>query len=418
MSGPTPDELAWAEEQFTPGIRLLEDVRAFIRRYIVVSGEAADFLALWVTHTHCFEAAVTTPYVRVVSAERASGKTRLLEVLSVLVRRGWLELNPSAAVVYRKGDKEAPTLLLDEVDNVAFADRRDLLSVLNGGYRLGAKVSRCTDKGELLDFDCFYPKTFAGIDDGKLPDTLISRSVPVRMERRRPDEQIEKWRIYHGDLAAEPLRGRLAEWSADNLDALADAEPEEPEELNDREAEGWEPLFAIADLVGGTWPTRARHAAITLAKSKAEHDESRGVKLLRDIRRVFAKKGNREAIFSADLAAALNTLEESEWGGWNDGEGIKPRELAKHLRPYKIHPYPKTLRIGEAVGRGYYRASFDDAWARYTVTSVTSVTHRFGEPNQDVTVVADVTEVTDVTGDPDSQPDYRRDELDWGDGDV
>jgi hypothetical protein len=70
------------------------------------------------------------------------------------------------------------------------------------------------------------------------------------------------------------------------------------------------------------------------------------------------------------------------------------------------------------VGRGYYRESFEDAWARYTVTSVTSVTNRSGKPNPDVTDVADVTDVTDVTYDPDSQLDYRRGELDWGDGDV
>jgi hypothetical protein len=279
---------------------LLTAIGLFIRRYVVLPGDAADFLTLWVAHTHAFEAAVTTPYVRVVSAERASGKTRLLEVLSLLVRRGWLNANPSAATVYRKGDADAPTLLLDEVDQVPFRDRVDLLSVLNSGYRIGVKVPRCNDKGELFEFDVFYPKAFAGLDDGKLPDTLISRSIPVRLERRRQDEPIERFRHRLVEPAAAELRDRMTAWAAAVLDSLADAEPELPDELGDREQEVWEPLLAIADLAEDGWPARARHAAVELArvKSRTGHDESRGIKLLEDLRRVFREKNDPERVFS------------------------------------------------------------------------------------------------------------------------
>jgi hypothetical protein len=393
-------DLRTAEAEF----RLpLNATRQFIRRYVVIAEEAADFLALWVAHTWAFEAALTTPYVRVTSAERASGKTRLLEVLELLVRRGWLAVNPSAATVFRKGDTDAPTLLLDEVDQVSFGDRRDLLSVLNAGYRIGVKVPRCDDKGNLTEFDVFFPKAFAGIDDGKLPDTLYSRSVPVRLERRRPDEPIERFRHRYAEPEAEKLVKRLSGWAIANLEALADAEPELPEELDDRSQEVWEPLLAIADLAGGDWSARARTAAVELAKAKGDSEESRGVHLLRDLHRVFEEHENPEAMFSAKLVESLNDLEESAWGGWNDGAGITTRELARYLRPYGIHPHDKTIRIGGALGRGYYRSSFEDAWSRYTVTSVTSVTSRSGKPNPDVTDVADVTDVTDVTVIPDSE---------------
>jgi Protein of unknown function (DUF3631) len=375
----------------------LNATRQFIKRYVVIADEAADFLALWVAHTHAFEAALTTPYVRVTSAERASGKTRLLECLSLLVRRGWLAVNPSAAVVFRKGDSDAPTLLLDEIDQTPFGDRRDLLAVLNAGYRIGVKVPRCDDKGNLHEFDVFYPKAFSGIDDGKLPDTLYSRSVPVRLERRRPDELIERFTHRRAEPEAEKLSERIASWTVAHLERLADAEPDLPNELGDREQEVWEPLFAIADLAGGDWPQRARHAAVTLAKAKGDTEESRGVQLLTDLRRVFEEHDNPDAMFSADLADALNAIEESPWGGWNDGSGITKHELARHLRRYGIHPHDKTIRIGGAVGRGYFRSSFADAWSRYTVTRVTSVTSGSTKPNPDVTDAADVTGVTDVT---------------------
>jgi Protein of unknown function (DUF3631) len=344
---------------------LLTAIGLFIRRYVVLPGDAADFLTLWVAHTHAFEAAVTTPYVRVVSAERASGKTRLLEVLSLLVRRGWLNANPSAATVYRKGDADAPTLLLDEVDQVPFRDRVDLLSVLNSGYRIGVKVPRCNDKGELFEFDVFYPKAFAGLDDGKLPDTLISRSIPVRLERRRQDEPIERFRHRLVEPAAAELRDRMTAWAAAVLDSLADAEPELPDELGDREQEVWEPLLAIADLAEDGWPARARHAAVELArvKSRTGHDESRGIKLLEDLRRVFREKNDPERVFSGELVEALNAIEESAWGGWNDGTGIRQRDLTRELARYPISS--QVIRIGDLTRQGFHRRQFEDAWSRY-----------------------------------------------------
>jgi Protein of unknown function (DUF3631) len=342
---------------------LLNETRTFIRRYVVLGEEAADFLALWVTHTWAFEAAVTTPYARVVSAERESGKTRLLEVLSLLARRSWLAVNVSAATVFRKCDAEAPALLLDEVDQLPFRDRMDLLSVLNSGYRIGVKVPRCDDKGNLHEFDVFYPKAFAGIDDGKLPDTLFSRSVPVRLERRRQDEPIERFRHRVVEPAAEELRISLDAWANANLDALADAEPQLPDELGDREQEVWEPLLAIADLAGAGWPRRAREAAKALAKAKGQTDQSRGIKLLEDIRSVFRAEGDPERIFSANLVAGVNGIEESGWSGWNDGAGMRARDLTRELARYPITS--QKLRIGGDTRQGFYRRQFEDAWARY-----------------------------------------------------
>ena len=40
--------------------------------------------------------------------------------------------------------------------------------------------------------------------------------------------------------------------------------PEMPPEIQDRDADVWEPLIAVADAIGGEWPKRARVAAVTL----------------------------------------------------------------------------------------------------------------------------------------------------------
>jgi hypothetical protein len=97
---------------------LLDELAGFVRRFVVMSGAQADAIALWVVHTHTFDAAEATPYLAITSAEKRSGKTRLLEALELLVARPWLTGRASAAVLPRKVDAERPTLLLDESDRV------------------------------------------------------------------------------------------------------------------------------------------------------------------------------------------------------------------------------------------------------------------------------------------------------------
>jgi hypothetical protein len=112
------------------GAAALEAVRDYTKRYVVLPTHTvkygdtkreveavADFLGLWVLHTHAFEAAFATPYPRVISAAPDSGKSTLLEVLGAQTHEAWYVINPSTAVLYRMIDQRAPTLLLDEMDN-------------------------------------------------------------------------------------------------------------------------------------------------------------------------------------------------------------------------------------------------------------------------------------------------------------
>jgi len=61
---------------------VLDSITAFIRRFVSLSETQGTVIALWVAHTHALEAADTTPYLSVTSAEKQCGKTRLLDVLS------------------------------------------------------------------------------------------------------------------------------------------------------------------------------------------------------------------------------------------------------------------------------------------------------------------------------------------------
>jgi hypothetical protein len=104
----------WKPEPEPNGANVLEDISARIRRYVVLSEEQTVLVALWILHTHALDAAEATPYLAIRSAEKRSGKTRLLEVLRLLVARPWLTGRVTAAVLVRKTSAEQPTLLLDE----------------------------------------------------------------------------------------------------------------------------------------------------------------------------------------------------------------------------------------------------------------------------------------------------------------
>src|SRR5204862_3717127 len=113
-------------------------------------------------------------------------------------------------------------------------------------------------------YSCWCPKVMAAI--GRLPDTLADRCIIITMQRKMPGEKCERMR----ELNAADFRKRCTEFVRDNSDAIAQARPQTPSGLNDRAADIWEPLLAIADLAGGDWPQLAREAAQQLSSSDDE----------------------------------------------------------------------------------------------------------------------------------------------------
>lgn len=194
---------------------LLEDVRAFVRRFVVLTDGQADAITLWIAHTHVFDVFGITPYLAVTSAEKRSGKTRLLEVLELLIRDALPTANISDAALFRVIDSKQPTLLVDEVDALFSnkSPREELRGILNAGYRRGAVVHRMggSNNTSLQTFSVYCPKAFAGIGNC-LPDTISDRSIPISLKRRTRDESVERFRLR--DVEAE---GHALRESADRL---------------------------------------------------------------------------------------------------------------------------------------------------------------------------------------------------------
>jgi uncharacterized protein DUF3631 len=355
---------------------LLDVVAIQLRRYVVLSPEQTAAVALWVFHTHVIDAAQATPYLSVHSAQKESGKSRLLEVLELLVRTPLPTANISDAALFRVISEQKPTLLFDEVDAIfgpKARDREDLRGMLNAGYRRGARVYRMGGNRmiELQAFEVFSAKALAGI--GKLPDTIASRSIPIRLKRRAPSEAIERFRRREVEPTLELFRIELEKAAESLVDSLAGAHPELPDQLSDRAQDVWEPLFAIADMAGGEWAAKARHAAVKLCTQKEVEDDSIGVLLLADIRTVSGG-GFTNRMSTKDLIAWIAAIEESPWATYGRGEKlITATQIASLLRPFEIHS--RTVRLPDgATAKGYLLEQFYDAFARY-LPSETSQRH-------------------------------------------
>ena len=74
---------------------MLDEVRVFIRGYVVVTAAQADALTLWAAHTHALDAFETTPFLDLTSPTKRCGKTRALDVLELIVARAWRVITPS-----------------------------------------------------------------------------------------------------------------------------------------------------------------------------------------------------------------------------------------------------------------------------------------------------------------------------------
>jgi hypothetical protein len=287
-------------------------------------------------------------------------------------------VNTTSAYLFRKvADPDGkPTILYDEIDTVfgpKAKDNEDIRGMLNAGHRKGAVAGRCVVRGKIIEteeLDAYCAVMLAGLDD--LPDTLMSRSVVVRMQRRAPSEPVEPWRPRINEPEAHALRARIATWAESVKEAAADMWPEMPPGVEDRHADRWEALISVADLAGGHWPTTSRVAAVAdVADSKAG-TPSIGLQLLRDIKTIF-EKHQVERIATETVLTDLRGMEESPWAVIRRGEPLNARGLAQRLGKYGITP--SYQRIGDETGRGYTRAQFTDAWSRYLSTeSATSAT--------------------------------------------
>lgn len=356
------------------GAALLDELRDALTSYVVFpSSEAADAVALYVAATHaqsCWEHATR---LAITSPIKRCGKTRLLEIISELVYRPLRTINISPAALVRSIDEQdPPTIILDEADTV-FASRRgdraegaeDIRGILNAGHSRGWPYTRWNAAARCTE-ECF-PFAMAIIGGiGDLPDTIEDRAVIIRMRRRAGSERVLPFRRRRSVPALRDLRERLHDWLLGLAPKLMDAEPQMP--VEDRNADTWEPLVAVADAAGGSWPVRARVACAVLCRADWDAAEaSPGEKLLADLRAIFE---GSHCLYTSTIIDKLLAIDEAPWATWNRGLPLNARAMASLLRPYGIRTSDVREGGTGANRKGLRRSDLNDAWARYLTEEV------------------------------------------------
>ncbi|MFF7153125.1 DUF3631 domain-containing protein [Streptomyces sp. NPDC008139] len=354
------------------GADLLNEVEQFHRRFNVFPLEAAyAAVTLWDAHAHLIDAFDSTPRIAFLSPEPGSGKSRALEIVETLVPRPMVAVNASAAALFRavSGPDGRPTILFDEIDTVfgpKAGDNEELRGFLNAGHRRTGVTYRCVgDSQTVTPFPSYTAVAVAGL--GSLPDTILTRSVIIRMRRRARNEHVEPFRARLHEKEGNALRDRLATWAEQVREHVLGAWPQMPDGITDRPADVWEPLLAIADAAGGTWPERARAACTQLVKAAQVDDKgSLGIRLLTDLRDYVMVGVDRLPTIA--VVDRLNALDDAPWADLQ-GRPLDSRRLSRMLHDYVTDDNEpiasRNIRTSGGVLKGYYAADLHDAWQRY-----------------------------------------------------
>ncbi|MGA3317166.1 MAG: DUF3854 domain-containing protein [Candidatus Korobacteraceae bacterium] len=348
----------------SPG-QLIAELEAYYSRRRHLPQDTALVEALFCMNTYVFDAFDTTAYLLYESATGGCGKTTALEFHEAVCARAYLGVDPSAAVLYRRIERDKPTWLLDEARILQSHGERaqELLALFDAGYKAGATVSRCEEHGETLrDFSVYCPKVLARI--GGFKGTLLDRGIVIHLEKARGLPQTRR-KVLKKEAA--PLKEALDAYALQYRAALENLYENEPDEtywpqLSGRESEIWGPLLTHARLAGPQVEMRALTVALEFSTGKAE------IAVVEDHHLALAQEAlevlnmlEGEKFLSRELMEGLAGRE--AWGEHLAGlksEKAKESAVGRFFRAFRLQSRKHT-----ASGTGYSRLEAIEALCRH-----------------------------------------------------
>ena len=165
------------------------DILTYIKRHIYFpTPETYDLIAVWIMGTYIFRAFRYFPYLHL-NAEKGSGKTLLMELMSPIAFNGVHMSQPSAATVLKLIAQDSATLFIDEAEGLG--ENRSASSQLKNVLKTGFARSGVYYSGDEM-YRTYSPKCFAGIN--MLDDVLADRTITVRLIRKTGYDTTELYR--------------------------------------------------------------------------------------------------------------------------------------------------------------------------------------------------------------------------------
>jgi hypothetical protein len=239
------EDLLWKPVNDIDTYESEEELWNEVRHYIWGSidlQEGYDVLTGWVLASWIPEKWHAIPYL-FFHGPPGAGKTWALQVLESIGFRAFLTPSITVASLFRVCDHYKPTLFLDETETYMMKDRREIMNLLNSGYREGSKAVRTEDTKDgykIRTFKTFGFKALSGTKE--LIDTLRSRCIIFSMS-----EATREIKTVIDQEKAEKLRKNLLAYRFKMLSRKEKLEtPELLKALKGRLRELFEPLISVA----------------------------------------------------------------------------------------------------------------------------------------------------------------------------
>jgi Protein of unknown function (DUF3631) len=172
-------------------------------------------------------------------------------------------------------------------------DSSEITSIFDSGFQQGKKVPRTNmDTKKVEWFDTNACILLSGIDLGRLPETVVSRCIEIRLDRATGAEtcQIIPFRPKLHEKEAKELGVRLEKW-AESVRQLVkeNSAPVAPAGIFGRNEDRWESLFIVADVAdfvtcvtpvtdapgkAATWGELIRAAAVDELQERTKERDS------------------------------------------------------------------------------------------------------------------------------------------------
>lgn len=306
---------------------IIEQVRTLVelkhpQEYAVVT--------TWMVGTYFYLLFAAFPRLNLLG-EKGSGKSKLEALLAEVCFNGLLRINPTPAVLFRLASALRPTLCLDEVEGLSTEDRREILAIINAGYKRGAAVDRVEGEArEIISYQVYAPMSLAGIKE--LNTVTEDRAIVLVMQKSQ-----DSMRLNAAVDPASPLWGKVRgmgyQLALTRFGEVAAAYEglQAPTWLMGRERELWSPLLALAKLI----------------------DKEAKLGLTEDILEIARSQVEERSDFSPDSEALLMVLEEKL--GNNDAIQIRPGDLKEAMEATLNNRKPIS---SQAIGAVLRRLGF------------------------------------------------------------
>jgi hypothetical protein len=185
-----------------------------LKRYCDLREEYYNIIALWILGTHIHKQFLSYPYL-FFHAMRGSGKTRLLKLVSHLVKNGDMIASMNEAVLFRIANNT--TFCIDEFEKVASKEKSALRELLNAAYKKGTAVKRLKkvqakdgEKYEVETFDIFCPIAMANI--WGMEEVLSDRCITLTLEKSTNRNITRLLELYDIDEDINYLKKNIPIW--------------------------------------------------------------------------------------------------------------------------------------------------------------------------------------------------------------